>query len=144
MKTPKMDCNWKHIVFIAISQLKCLLMYPNNVLYWKICLRYNKKGQQKYVFFFSFIYTFCLPSMYHVYFWSPFTFHLNPLVCDQILAGCLLFLQTDKHFQLLWGSLAIGTEGLFACSLLDTFFWGQLKVVRSCLYLSPPLQKENH
>lgn len=32
MKTPKKECNWKHIVYIAISQLKCLLMYPYNVL----------------------------------------------------------------------------------------------------------------
>lgn len=45
MKTSQEGCNWKHIVFISLTQLKHLLIYPNNMLYTKIGLRYKGKSQ---------------------------------------------------------------------------------------------------
>lgn len=45
MKTPQGGCNWKHILFIALTQLRYLLIYSNNMLYAKISLRYKEKSQ---------------------------------------------------------------------------------------------------
>lgn len=45
MKTAQEGCNWKHVLFIALTQLEHLLIYPNNMLYTKIGLRYKGKSQ---------------------------------------------------------------------------------------------------
>lgn len=128
MKILQKECNWKHILFIALTQLKHLLIYPNNMLimlYGKIVLRYKGKSHQSNS-----------RNMPFFFFFLPFKINITPPQYIEFLFLRSLYLSL-KSFGM-WSNscrLFAVPPNWYACSIalgfMGKWHWGSLCIFTS-------------